>query len=77
MTHVCFTEADPGFQARGGGAHLKKLCRVDGGAKIFGVYCVKNHDFTPKKPIFFPILGGGGRPPPLDPPLLYLQFLHV
>jgi hypothetical protein len=27
---------------------------------------VKNHDFTQKKPIFFPILGGR----PLDPPLL-------
>jgi hypothetical protein len=27
-----------------------------GGAKIFGVFRVKNHDFTPKNPIF-PILG--------------------
>ena len=31
--------------------------RAEGGAKIFGVFRVKNHDFTPK--IFiFPILGG-------------------
>ena len=32
---------------------------------------MKNHDFTTKKIIFFPILGGGapGAPPPLDPPL--------
>ena len=60
--------ADPGFQVRG--AHLKKLRRADGGAKIFGVFRVKNHDFTQKKPIFLPILGGGGvRPPHLDPPL--------
>ena len=51
-----------------GGAHLKKLRRAEGGAKIFGVFRVKNHDFTPKKTIFFPILGGGARagcaPPP-------------
>ena len=44
----------------GGGAHLKKLCRAEGGAKIFGVFRVKNHDFTPQNNIF-PILGGGGR----------------
>jgi hypothetical protein len=40
-----------------GGAHLKKLRRAKGGAKIFGVFLVKNHDFTPKNHIF-PILGG-------------------
>ena len=46
--------ADPGFQVRGwgGGAHLKKLRRAEGGAKIFGVFRVKNHDFTPKKSYF-------------------------
>jgi hypothetical protein len=48
---------DPGFQVRG--AHLRKLRRAEGGAKIFGVFRVKNHDFTP-------ILGGCA---PLDPPL--------
>jgi hypothetical protein len=42
--------ADPGFQVRG--AHLKKLRRAEGGAKIVGVFRVKNHDFTPKKHIF-------------------------
>jgi hypothetical protein len=41
----------------GGGAHLKKLRRAEGGAKIFGVFRVKNHGFTPKNNIF-PILGG-------------------
>ena len=46
---------DPGFQVRG--AYLKKLRRAEGGAKIFGVFRVKNHDFTPKNHIF-PILGG-------------------
>jgi hypothetical protein len=35
------------------------LRRAEGGAKIFGVFRVKNHDFTPKNHIF-PILGGGG-----------------
>ena len=40
-----------------GGAHLKILRRAEGGAKIFGVFRVKNHDFTPKNHIF-PILGG-------------------
>jgi hypothetical protein len=37
--------------------HLKKLRRAEGGAKIFGVFRVKNHDFTPKN-LIFPILGG-------------------
>ena len=35
-----------------GGAHLKKLRRAEGGAKIFGVFRVKNYDFTPKNHIF-------------------------
>jgi hypothetical protein len=42
------TGADPGFQVRG--AHLKKLGRAEGGAIFFGVFRVKNHDFTPKNP---------------------------
>jgi hypothetical protein len=54
------TGGGPGFQGGGGGGALKKLRRVEGGAKIFGVFRVKNHDFTPKKSYFFPIL---------DPPL--------
>ena len=53
------TGADPGFQVRGG-AHLKKLHRAEGGANIFGVFRVKNHDFTPQNHIF-PVLGGGAR----------------
>ena len=36
-----------------GGAQLKKLRRAEGGAKIFGVFRVKNHDFTPKKSYFY------------------------
>ena len=45
----------------GGGAHLNKLRRVEGGANIFGVFRVKNHDFTQKKIIFFPIAEGGAK----------------
>ena len=46
-----FTGADPGFEVRG--AHLKKLLRAEGGVNIFGVFRVKNHEFTPKKSYFF------------------------
>ena len=35
-----------------GETHLKKLRRAEGGAKIFGVFRVKNHDFTLKNLIF-------------------------
>ena len=53
---VCYPPGtDPGFQVRG--AHLKKLRRVKGGAKMFGIFRVKNHDFKPKI-IFFPIAQG-------------------
>ena len=45
-----FAGADPRFQVRG--AHLKKLRRAEGGAKFFGVFRVKNHDFTLKNHIF-------------------------
>ena len=47
-----YSEADPGFQVRG--AHIKKLRRAEGGAKIFGIFRVKNR----QKIIFFPMLGG-------------------
>ena len=59
--------ADPGFQVRG--AHLNKLCRAEGGAKIFGVFRVKNHDFTPKNHNFSNFRGGAPGARPLDPPL--------
>ena len=51
-----------------------------GAREIFGVFHVKNHDFTPKKIIFLPILGGGGGrapgapPPPLNPPLTSISI---
>ena len=48
-----------------GGAHLNKLRRAEGGAKMFGVFRVKNHDFTPKNHIFYNFRGGRepGAPP--------------
>jgi hypothetical protein len=56
---------DPGFQVRGGA--LKKMRRAEGGAKIVGVFRVKNHDFTPKKHIFSNFRGGGGGGPGAPP----------
>jgi hypothetical protein len=49
--------ADPGFQVRE--AHLKKMRRAEGGTNNFGVFCVKNHDFTPKNHIFSNFRGRG------------------
>ena len=64
---------DPGFQNRG--AHLKKLRRAEGVSKIFGVFRVKNHDFTGgKKSYFFQFQGGrapGAPPPPGSAPAKY------
>ena len=55
-----------------GGGHLKKFSRAEGGAKSFGVFRVKNHDFTPKKNHIFSNFRGDARRvrPPLDPPLV-------
>ena len=53
LFHTLSPGADPGFQVRGGGAHLKKLRRAEGGAIFFLVFRVKNHDFTPKNHIIF------------------------
>ena len=58
LSYYSLPGADPGFQVRG--AHLKKMRRAKGGAKIFGVFRVKNHDFTPKKSYFSNFRGGGG-----------------
>ena len=43
--------ADPGFQVRGGA--LKEIAPSRGRHEIFGVFPVKNHDFTQKNHIFF------------------------
>ena len=57
-----------------GAAHLKKLRRAEGDAKIFGVFRVKNHDFTPKKHIFSNFRGAPPLPPPMDPPLVTMTL---
>jgi hypothetical protein len=53
----------------GGGAHLKKLRRAKEGAKIWGVFRVENHDFTPKNHIFSNFMGGA--PPCIRPCFIF------
>ena len=44
---------------------------------MFGVFHVKNHDFTPKNLIFSNFRGGARRVrPPLDPPLRILFYMR-
>ena len=62
------------ISSQGGGAYLKKLRRAEGGLKIFWVFRVKNHDFTPKNLIFSNFRGGAGCAPPLDPPLYPFSY---
>ena len=62
---ISYTGADPGFQARGGGA-LKKIAPSRGRREnIWGNLCEKSR-FYAKKNIFLPILRGRapGAPPP-------------
>ena len=69
-------EADPVFQVRG--TQIKKLRRAEGGAKIFGVFRMKNHDFTPKNHIFSNFRGGARRVrSPLDPPLRCVNYILI
>ena len=68
--------ADPGFQVRG--AHFKKLCRAEGGAKILGVFRVKKHDFMPKNHIFSNFRWGAPDvrpPPPGSAPEIYCRAM--
>ena len=41
--------------------HLVELRQAEGGANNFGVFRVKNHDFTPKKSDFFPNAEGSAK----------------
>ena len=54
---------DPGFQVMGG--VMKKFRRAKGGAKIFGVFCMKNQD-SMQKIFFFLILRGCQVRPPFE-----------
>ena len=58
--------ADPGFQVRGG--VFKKIAPSGGKREKFGVFRVKNHDFTPKIHIFANFRGGGGGRARCAPP---------
>ena len=47
---------------------------------MFGVFRVKNHDFTPKNHIFSNIRGApvtAPPPPPLDPPLMMFNHSFI
>ena len=53
--------------------------RAEGGAKIFGVFRVKNHDFTQINHIFSNFRVGGARrvpPPPGSAPATVAPILH-
>jgi hypothetical protein len=52
------------------------LRRAEGGANIFGVFRVKNHDFTPKNHIFFNLRGAPGAPLPGSAPANYRDRSH-
>ena len=68
--------ADPGFSVRR--ANLKKLRRAEGGAKIFWVFRVKNHDFTPKNHIFSNFSGArAGCAPPWIRPWLLISLFEI
>ena len=67
--------ADPGFQVRE--ADLKKLRRAEGGANIFGVFRVKNHDFTPNYYIFSNCMGGGGGGPGFVPGASIQKLINI
>ena len=54
-----YTGADPGFKARVGA--LKNIAPGGGRREKFGVFRVKNYDFTPKNHIFSNFRGGGAR----------------
>jgi hypothetical protein len=58
MLTLLYSGADLGFQVRGGA--LKKITPSGGKHEIFGVFRVKNHDFTPKNHVF-KIAEGGAK----------------
>ena len=58
-----------------GGVQLKKLPRVEGGAKILGGFRVKNHDFMPKNHIFFNLRGPA--PPGCFPVIFKIIYISM
>ena len=61
----------------GGGAHLKNLRRAERGAKICGVFRVKNHDFTPKNYIFSILWGAWCAPPGSVPGASIQKLINI
>jgi hypothetical protein len=57
--------------------HLKKLCRVEEGVNIFGVFRVKTHDFTTKNHIFSNFRGGGMHQVHNAPPDLFCYLWQL
>ena len=69
---ILYTRVDPGFQVKE--RTLKKSLRAEGGTKIFGEFCGKNHDFTQ---IFFIFSNfGGGVHALCTPPQPHLLLLY-
>ena len=65
--------ADPGFQVRTGALTKNHICsNIRGGANIFGVFRVKNHDFKPKNHIFSNFRGARARRPPGSNPIPFI-----
>ena len=65
------------FKLGGGGGRYKKNSAGGGGGKNFGVFRVKNHDYTPKNHIFsnFRVGARRVRPPWIRP--CYVNLCHV
>jgi hypothetical protein len=53
------------------------LRRAEGGAKIVGVFRVKNHDFKPKNHIFSNFRGDARRVLPPPPPWIRPSMLQI
>ena len=62
------TRGESRISSYGGGGHLKKMRRGEGGAKMFVVFRVKNYDFMPKNHIFTNFRGRAGCAPPGSAP---------
>ena len=62
VLHISMQGQIQDFKLRG--AHLKKIASCGGRREIFGVFRVKNHDFTPKNHIF-----SNFRAPPASAPV--------
>jgi hypothetical protein len=73
---ICMQGRNQDFKLEGG-AYLKKLRRAEGGANIFGVFRVKNHDFTPKNLIFSNFRGArAGSAPGMGHYHLHVSILY-